>query len=166
MPQAIDQFEQTVRDSSLENVHPVLADIKAIDSTVPLGRCDLVTCNPPYKAAGAGIISDTDAEKAARHETMCTIDDICAASARLLRYGGRLCLCNRPERLADMICAMRAADIEPKRLRFVAKNGRTPPWLVLLEGRRGGKPSMNGESTLYMTSDGISPELRMIYGQS
>ncbi|MBQ3918096.1 MAG: methyltransferase, partial [Oscillospiraceae bacterium] len=93
MPQAIDQFEQTVRDSSLENVHPVLADIKAIDSTLPLGRCDLVTCNPPYKAAGAGIISDTDAEKAARHETMCTIDDICAASARLLRYGGRLCLC-------------------------------------------------------------------------
>ena len=162
--QAIDQFTQSLEASDIDGIHPLLMDIKTIGGPLPMGRCDLVTCNPPYKAAGAGIVSDAPAEVIARHETACGIDDICRAGAKLLKYGGRLCLCNRPERLADVICAMRAADVEPKRLRFVSKDENTPPWLFLIEGRRGGKSFMNVERPLYMSSGGVSEELAMIYG--
>ena len=65
------------------------------------------------------------------------------SAKRLLKFGGRLCICNRPERLADCIDAMRQNGIEPKRLQFVAKAADAQPWLFLLEGRSGGKPFLN-----------------------
>ena len=108
-----------------------------------LGQLDLVTCNPPYKAYQAGIESQLTAQKIARHEVLCNIYDICRSAKRLLRFGGRLCICNRPERLADCMDAMRQNGIEPKRLQFVAKAPDAQPWLFLLEGRSGGKPFLN-----------------------
>ena len=60
-----------------------------------------------------------DRFNAARNEELCTINDITAAAGYLLKFGGRLCLCSRPERLTDTICAMRGAGIEPKRMRLV-----------------------------------------------
>lgn len=164
--QAIEQFNITVERSGLENTYPLLMDIKNLTSAAPLGDCSLVVCNPPYKAANAGIESELDAHKIARHETLCNINDVCAAAERLLKFGGRFCLCNRPERLADVICAMRENNIEPKKLRFVSKSPDTAPWLFLIEGRKGGKPFMTAIPTLFMGSGGISPELREIYGQT
>ena len=101
------------------------------------------TCNPPYKAYQAGIESQLTAQKIARHEVLCNIYDICRSAKRLLRFGGRLCICNRPERLADCMDAMRQNGIEPKRLQFVAKAPDAQPWLFLLEGRSGGNPFLN-----------------------
>lgn len=164
--QAIDQFMVTVQRSDLKNVHPLLMDLKELTDDAPLDKCDLVTCNPPYKAANAGIESELNAHKIARHEILCNINDVCRAASRLLKYGGRLCLCNRPERLADVICAMRENNIEPKRLRFVAKDPDTAPWLFLIEGRKGGGSFMNVEVPLYMNNGGLSPELAGIYGNS
>ena len=86
------------------------------------GSFDIVTCNPPYKADNAGFQSAITAQRIARHEIMCNIDDVCRAAERLLKFGGRLCVCNRPERLSDVIFAMKNHNIEPKRLRFVSKN--------------------------------------------
>ena len=108
-----------------------------------LGQLDLVTCNPPYKAYQAGIESQLTAQKIARHEVLCNIYDICRSAKRLLRFGGRLCICNRPERLADCMDAMRQNGIEPKRLQFVAKAPDAQPWLFLLEGRSGSNPFLN-----------------------
>lgn len=116
---------------------PICADLRGKWEDAPLGRADLVVCNPPYKALQTGGESRIPAQKIARHEVLCTIWDVCAAAKRLLRFGGRLCVCNRPERLVDTIIAMRETDIEPKRLQFVGKPQRSP-WLFLLEGRRGG----------------------------
>ena len=161
---AIEQFETTVKRSALEDIHPVLMDLKELSAPLPLGKADLVTCNPPYKAAKAGIESLSEAQRIARHEIMCDIGDVCRAAAKLLRFGGRFCMCNRPERLADAVCAMRENGIEPKRLRFVSKAPDTAPWLFLIEGRRGGSPFMKTEPQLYMGTNGISPELMKIYG--
>ncbi len=163
-PAAIEQFNLTVENSGFDNVHPLCMDIKALPGSLPAGTFDLVTCNPPYKAAGAGMESLSEAHRIARHEILCNIGDICKGADRLLKYGGRLCLCSRPERLADVICAMRANHIEPKTLRFVAKSPETSPWLFLIEGRKGGKPFMTAMPALYMNGDGISPELMKIYG--
>lgn len=163
---AIEQFNITLERACFDNVHPVCMDIKDLPGELPGGTFDLVTCNPPYKAAGAGMESLGEAQRIARHEILCNISDICRGADRLLKFGGRLCLCSRPERLPDVICAMRENHIEPKRLRFVAKSAEASPWLFLMEGHKGGKPFMRVMPTLCMGSEGISPELRAIYGQT
>ena len=139
-PEAIRLLEQTVAENRLTNLTPVLGDLRTLWADAPLEQCTLVTCNPPYKAQGAGMESAGDAARIARHELLCDISDVCGSAARLLRFGGRLCLCNRPERLCDVLCAMRSAGIEPKRLRFVAKHPDTAPWLFLVEGKKGRNP--------------------------
>ena len=118
-----------------------------------------------YKAVNAGFESVITSQKIARHEIMCNIDDVCRASSKLLKFGGRLCVCNRPERLADVICAMRDNNIEPKRIRFVSKNPESAPWLFLVEGKKGSKPFMQVEPQLYIRSEnGFTEELERIYG--
>ncbi len=165
-PQAIEQFKLTVERSSLEQTFPLEMDLCKLTSDAPLDRCDLVTCNPPYKAAGAGMESELDAHRIARHEILCNINDVCMAASRLLKFGGRFCVCNRPERLADVLCAMRENNIEPKTLRFVSKTENDAPWLFLAEGRKGGGAFMKVLPQLYMGSGGISPELSEIYGMN
>lgn len=164
-PRAIEQFNITVERSGLSGVYPMLMDLKDLTSEAPLGRCSLVVSNPPYKAENAGIESETDAHRIARHEILCNINDVCRAACRLLKFGGKLCMCNRPERLADVICAMRENNIEPKRLRFVSKSPETAPWLFLIEGRKGGRAFMKAEPPLFTEErGGVSGELAKIYG--
>ena len=161
---AIEQLRLGLERSETEGIIPVCADLRELWDGAPLDRCDLVTCNPPYKAVNAGFESVIDAQKIARHEIMCNIDDVCRAAERLLKFGGRLCVCNRPERLADVISAMKNHNIEPKRLRFVSKNPDEAPWLFLIEGKKGSKSFMKVEKQLYIRSGGgFSDELRRIY---
>lgn len=163
--QAVKQFNITVEKNDLQNIFPICADLKKLWENAPLRQLDLVTCNPPYKAANAGIESCTDAQRIARHEILCNINDVCKAASKLLKFGGRLCICNRPERLADVISAMKGNDIEPKGLRFVSKTPSDPPWLFLIEGKKGGKPFMKVMPQLYINEgDGFSEELLNIYG--
>lgn len=165
-PQAVQQMQITLQQGGLprERFFPVQADLRSLHGVLPAGAFDLVTCNPPYKSAGTGILSESTADQIARHEIMCSTDDVCQAAAYLLRYGGRLCVCQRPERLADVICAMRAAKIEPKRLRMVQQREQTAPWLFLLEGRAGGKPFLQVEKPFIIEGEGgFSRELLDIY---
>ncbi len=156
---AIEQLKTGIKESTVKNIVPILADLKTLWKDAPLGQLDLVICNPPYKAANAGIESCITAQKIARHEIMCNIDDVCRSASKLLKFGGRLCICNRPERLADVITAMKSNDIEPKRIRFVANNPEQSPWLFLIEGKKGSKPFLKIEPPLYMKSN----ELNKIY---
>lgn len=161
---AIEQLKFGIERSETAGIIPICADLKELWDEAPLGQLDLVTCNPPYKAANAGFESVITAQKIARHEIMCNIDDVCAAAEKLLKYGGRLCVCNRPERLSDVIFAMKNHNIEPKRLRFVSKNPEEAPWLFLIEGKKGSKPFMRVEPQLYIrTQEGFSEELQKIY---
>ncbi|MBR1810748.1 MAG: methyltransferase [Clostridia bacterium] len=148
------------RNTNIKNFTPMLCDLRELQGTLPAGSLDVVVMNPPYKPAGTGILSSTDADQIARHETMCTLDDVCAAARRLLRYGGKFAVCLRPERLCDILCAMRARKLEPKRLRFVCQRPGLAPWLVLAEGRSGGKPGLTVLPTLYIESE----EMRCIVG--
>ena len=120
---------------------------------------------PPYQRLGAGIISREKSGKIARHESACTLEDAVLSASRLLRFGGRFCLCLRPERLCDALEAMRHMGCEPKRLRFVHKKAGSPPWLFLAEGKRGAKPGMAVEPPLflYMETGKYSGDYRAIY---
>ena len=118
-------------------------DLRKIRGLLPAGGFDLVVCNPPYYPAGSGRLPETEALRAARSETGCTLEDICTAAAWLLRWGGSFCLVHKPERLADLCCALRARGLEPKRLRLVCRRAGDAPSLLLLEARRGGRPGLD-----------------------
>jgi len=161
---AIEQLRLGIEKSRLTNIIPVCADLKTLWDTAPFGQCSLVVCNPPYKAANAGIESKLTSQRIARHEILCNINDVCRAADRLLKFGGRLCMCNRPERLGDVITAMKSNNIEPKLLRFVSNTPEQAPWLFLIEGKKGSKPYMKVAPQLYMTGDnGYSDEVKKIY---
>lgn len=129
------------------------------------GAFDLVVCNPPYFPAGSGASADGTARQSAREEAFCTLEDICTAAGYLLRWGGTFCLVHRPERLTDLMIALRKAGLEPKRLRPVVQRAGRPPTLLLLESRRGGRPGLVWERPLCLTeSDGrVSHEIDAIY---
>lgn len=159
---AHDQLKLSLERSGIDSIVPLLGDLREWRAEREL---DLITCNPPYKIDNTGEKNDSEAVSIARHEMMCTVEDVCAAAKRDLRFGGRLCLCNRPERLCDIMTAMRQNGIEPKRLRTVHKNPSCPPWLVLVEGRKGGRNFMQIEKPLYVRSadGGLSEEMERIY---
>lgn len=163
-----EQALESVRLSGAEDKAEIInGDIKNIKSLLPHGAFNVVIMNPPYKASNGGIESKAESAKIARHETACTVDDVTAAAAHLLNFGGRLCLCNRPERLADTIVSMRNAGIEPKRLRFVSKKADTAPWLFMIEGKKGAKPFMKVEAplALYNSEGELCEEVINIYGE-
>lgn len=152
-PEAIAQLNLALENSTKNMaITPVCTDLKELWEGAPYGMLDLVVCNPPYKANGAGILSAGAAQQIARHETECTLDDICKAAAKLLNYHGRLCMCFRPERLADVLNTMRTNKIEPKRLRMVCKNPDSAPWLCLVEGKKCAKPFLQVEPSLFVRS--------------
>ena len=111
------------------------ADLRT--APLPAGRFDLVISNPPYFAAGSGKSGGS-----ARCEETCTLDGLCAAAARLVKNGGRFALCHRPERLCDVLCALRGHGLEPKRLQFVSHAPHLPPSLLLVEAVRQGRPGL------------------------
>lgn len=96
---------------------------------------DAVSCNPPYFKLGTGAQSVRSDERAARHETECTIYDVARAAARNLKTGGRLCVCWRPERLSELFAALKDNSLEPKRLQMVKNRADGKPWLVLCDAR-------------------------------
>ena len=129
------------------------------------GSFDLVIANPPYFAAGSGAQAQTDARRTARSEVSCTLEDICTAAQRLLRWGGRLALVLRTERMAELMELTRRHGLEPKRLRMVQNTTQSAPSLFLLECRRGGKTGLTVEAPLIMVNADGSPtaEVDAIY---
>ena len=141
------------------------ADLRHVRQYFPTGSFDLAVSNPPYYVPGSGKVSQDAARCTARSESEATLADICAAAAYLLRWGGKFCLVHKPERLTDVLCALREAGIEPKRLRFVHNRAEYAPSLFLLEGCRGGKPGLSLEPPLILKTDSGAPtaELDAIY---
>ena len=135
---AVELCRMTAERSKIgDRFFPVCEDLNKLD--FPAESFSLVTVNPPYFVSGAGKENGTDSRDLARRESGCTLAQVTAVSARLLKYGGRLCMCHRPERLADVIFEMRKNRLEPKRLTFVNNATESKePWLILVEGRKGG----------------------------
>ena len=149
----IEQLKKSIEISSLESrITPVHSDLKCLKGKVENCSFTLVTMNPPYTAKGAGIESAGEADKLARHENACTFGDICSAAAKLLTYGGRLCMCIRPERLFELMNEMKKNKLEPKRLRLVSKCPGKAPWLALVEGRLGLRSGLTVMPELFMES--------------
>ena len=107
---------------------------------LPAGGFDLAVSNPPYFPVGSGRSGGP-----ARSEEHCTLDELCSAAGRLVKNGGRFALCHRPERLADVICSLRAHGLEPKRLKLAAHGPGRPPSLLMVEAVKQGGPGLTIE---------------------
>lgn len=133
---------RTARENLEANRLPgeiVTGDLRT--APLPPGGFDLVISNPPYFPVGSGKSGGR-----ARSEECCSLEELCAAAGRLTKNGGRFSLCHRPERLADVICALRAHGLEPKRLRLVSHSPDHPPSLLLLEAVKQGRPGLRIET--------------------
>lgn len=132
---------QTARENLAANGLPgaiLTGDLRS--APLPPGNFDLVISNPPYFPVGSGKSGGL-----ARSEECCSLEELCAAAGRLTKNGGRFALCHRPERLADVICALRAHGLEPKRMKLVSHSPEHPPSLLLLEAVRQGGPGLTIE---------------------
>lgn len=152
---ALLNIRQNALQDRMASVH---GDVREIRSLLEANSFDCVISNPPYFPAGSGKRSKQHAM--ARSEETLPLEALCAAAAYLLPTGGRFALVHRPERLCDIFCALRENGLEPKRIRFVRHQERSPVCLVLLEARRGGRPGLTYLPDLIeFTPDGAETEL-------
>lgn len=144
--------EMTVAENGWEDKITVRnADIRFLKGVLEGNSYDVIACNPPYGRSGSSLLNDDEERRIARHEQICPFEDIAAAASRLLKFGGKFCVCQRPERLSTVMSAMKAFGIEPKTLRFVQYNASKAPSIFLLCGRKGGKDGMSVLPTLLLT---------------
>lgn len=162
--EAADLARRAAEENGLENVQVWEKDLRMLPSSWN-GVYGLVACNPPYRALGTGPASPSPAARDARSEVSCTLADAVGTGARLLKNGGRLCFCHRPERLAELLCRMHGAGVEPKRLRFVQHKASSSPFLALVEGKKSARPGLSVEAVLILQEENgePTPEFRRIY---
>ena len=144
----------------------VTGDIKEAGRIFRSAYFDVITCNPPYMIGQHGL-TNPDAPKAiARHEVLCTLEDVVSQAAKLLKPGGHFFMVHRPFRLAEIITTLVKYKLEPKRMQLVYPFVDKEPNMVLIEAVRGGKSRMTVEKPLivYKEPGVYMPEIYDIYG--
>ena len=138
-PELSEMSARSVAINGLENFTAVCSRVQDIGREYN-EAFSLVLCNPPYERGG---FENADYKKAVcRKEITVTLADIVDAARRALKFGGRLALVNRADRLAEVLYAMKSRGIEPKRLQFVCGREGAKPYLLLAEGTKGAKEGM------------------------
>ena len=129
---------------------------------------DVVTTNPPYMIGKHGLVGENTAKTIARHETLCTLEDVISQAASVLVPKGRFYMVHRPFRLAEIMSAMVRYKLEPKRMRLVYPYVDKEPNLVLIEGMRGGNSRITVEKPLivYEKPGVYTDEILEIYGRN
>ncbi|WP_034467509.1 tRNA1(Val) (adenine(37)-N6)-methyltransferase [Butyrivibrio proteoclasticus] len=166
-PESAEMANRSVILNDLEErVSIVNGDIKEASTLFKAASFDIVTSNPPYMINSHGL-KNPDAPKAiARHEILCSLEDVISTAAKLLKPGGKFYMVHRPFRLAEIMSTMEKYKLEPKRMRLVYPYVDKEPNMVLIEGSRGGKPRLTVESPLIIYKDkGVyTDEVYEIYG--
>lgn len=165
--ESADMAARSVALNGLEDkITIVKGDIKEAGTLFGAASFDIVTCNPPYMIGSHGL-QNPDAPKAiARHEILCTLEDVVSQAAKLLKPGGKFFLVHRPFRLAEIMVTLHEYKLEPKRMQLVYPYVDKEPNMVLLEAVRGGKPRMTVEKPLivYKEPGVYMQEIYDIYG--
>ncbi|MDO4292821.1 MAG: tRNA1(Val) (adenine(37)-N6)-methyltransferase [Eubacteriales bacterium] len=149
-----------------ERISIIQGDIKEAGELFSAASFDVVTCNPPYMIGKHGL-TNPDAPKAiARHELLCTFEDVAAQTARVLAPGGSLFLVHRPFRLAEIMVTLAKYRLEPKRMQLVYPYADREPNMVLLQAVRGGRSRLQVERPLiiYREPGVYTEEIYEIYG--
>lgn len=147
--ESADMARRSVAHNHLEDkIQIITGDIKEASAIFGQDSFDVITTNPPYMIGGHGIRNENEALSIARHEVLCSLEDILRESATVLKEKGRFYMIHRPFRLPEIMGTMSRYGIEPKRMRLVYPYVDKEPNMVLIEGRKGGNPRMTVEKPL------------------
>ena len=149
-----------------EKVSIVKGDIKEASRLFGAASFDVVTSNPPYMNDAHGLKNPDLPKAIARHEVLCTLDDVAREAAKLLRPGGRFYMVHRPHRLIEIITALTKYKLEPKRMKMVHPFVDKEANMVLIEAVRGGKSMIKVEAPIvvYREPGVYTQEIYDIYG--
>ena len=149
-----------------EDVDIVTGDIKEAVDLFGAASFDVVTSNPPYMTGNHGLTNPQEAKAIARHEVLCTLDDVVRAAAGVLKPNGRFYMVHRPFRLAEIFGVMSKYKLEPKRMQLVYPYVDREPNMVLIEALKGGRPRITVEKPLivYKSPGVYTDEIYDIYG--
>lgn len=164
---SVDMARRSVALNGLEaRIEIIHGDIKEAGSMFQPASFDVITSNPPYMTGHHGLVNPDMDKAAARHELLCTLEDVVKAAAKLVRTGGRFYMVHRPFRLAEIIRTLSEYHLEPKRLRMVYPYVDREPNMVLIESVRGGRPRITVEKPLIVyEKPGIyTQEILDVYG--
>lgn len=146
-----DIAERNVKLNQLdEKIRVLCKDVKKATASDIDGEADVVFSNPPYMKTDSGKRNDNDYKYIARHEVCGSIDDFCAAAFRLLKHGGKFYAVWRPDRLTDIIAAMRSNRLEPKIMTFVHADSESTPSIVLISATKGGASGIKVTPPLFL----------------
>ena len=167
----VDLIEKNAAENGYENViFPIESDVRTLRA-VDIGcEVDIVTANPPYMKVDSGKRNEHDEKFIARHEVCGDINDFCACAYRLLKHGGKFYTVWRPDRLCDLICALRNNKLEPKRITFVHATTENEPSIVLVQSTKGAasgsivtRPLILHSSREDARNSILSPDAQKIY---
>ncbi|MGE8038145.1 tRNA1(Val) (adenine(37)-N6)-methyltransferase [Lysinibacillus sp. NPDC093692] len=169
-PRLFDMAERSIRYNKLEEqIHMVLGDVKEIPKELGIEKYDVVTCNPPYFLAHEASDKNLSEHYAiARHELYLTLEESIQSASKLLKQGGKAAFVHRPGRLLDIVTAMRANRIEPKRMQFIYPKEGKEANTLLIEGIKDGKPDLKILPPLYVynADNEYTAEVReILYGK-
>lgn len=162
-----DMANRSIEYNDIGNqVRMVFGDVKRVKDLFSRECADVVCVNPPYMKKETGIVNDSDKFKIARHEELCTFEDIVNAAYWLLRSKGRFYMVHRPLRLVELLKTMSEIGIEPKSMRLVMPYFDKEPNLVLIEGIKDAKPELRIAPPLiiYNKDGSYTKEVKEIYG--
>ena len=165
--ESADMARRSVQLNGLEEkIDIVTGDVKEAGSYFSSASFDVITCNPPYMIGRHGLTNPEAPTAIARHEILCTLEDVVGQSAVLLKPGGHLYLVHRPFRLAEIMTMLVRYKLEPKRMRLIYPYVDKEPNMVLLEAVRGGKSRITVERPLIIFSEpGVyTSEIREKFG--
>nr|WP_315104233.1 tRNA1(Val) (adenine(37)-N6)-methyltransferase [uncultured Catonella sp.] len=146
--ESAEMARRSVACNNLTNVDIVVGDIKSVDKLFDRQSFDVVTSNPPYMINEHGITNPQSPKQIARHEILCTLEDVVKAAAYLLKSNGRFFMVHRPFRLPEIFENLRKYKLEPKRMRLVYPQIDKVPNMVLVEAVKYGKPRLTVEKPL------------------
>jgi len=169
-PRLLDMAERRVRYNQLENqIQMILGDVKEIPKQLGIEKYDVVTCNPPYFLAHEASDKNLSEHHAiARHELYLTLEEAIQSASKLLKQGGKAAFVHRPGRLLDIVTAMRANRLEPKRMQLIYPKEGKEANTLLIEGIKDGKPDLKILPPLYVYNENneYTAEVReILYGK-
>lgn len=149
-----------------QDIDIVTGDIKEAGAVFGGASFDVVTTNPPYMIGSHGLTGENSAKTIARHETLCTLDDIIAQAAKVLVPKGRFYMVHRPFRLAEIMTELCGCGLEPKRMQLAYPFIDREPNMVFIEAVKGGKSRITVEKPLiiYKEPGKYTDEIYEVYG--
>lgn len=165
--ESADMARRSVAYNGLEEkIEIVTGDIKEAGGRFGLASFDVVTSNPPYMNQAHGLQNPGDAKAIARHEVLCTLEDVIREGGKLLRPGGRFYMVHRPRRLVEILACFSKFGMEPKRMKFVHPYIGREANMVLVEAVKGGGALMKVEAPIVVfdSQGNYSEEIRTTYG--